>query len=139
MRKGISILSALVLILSGLHVTVSTHFCGGREVASVVSFSGVLATCGMEGNEASCPLQGQNVKSLCCEDFVSVYATDNNYTPSVTFQNFPLQTDIQFFATPVGYLKNQYSGLTHKNRSYTPPGVLQSTDVDISRICIFLI
>jgi len=129
----------LVLILSGVHVTVSTHFCGGRAVASEVSLSGVLASCGMEGNETSCPLEGQNLKSHCCEDFVSLYGIDNNYSPSFSFQSVTLQTDIQPFATPVQYLKNQYSGLTQKNRSYTPPGVLQSTDVDISRICIFLI
>lgn len=139
MRKGFSILLTLVLILSGVHVTVSTHFCGGREVASQISFSGALATCGMAGNESSSPVQGQNIKSLCCEDFVSVYAIDNNYIHSGPLQTISLQLDNQAFSAPVAYLKNQYSGLIHKNRSYIPPGVFLSTDVDISRICIFLI
>jgi len=129
----------LVFILSGVHVTIATHFCGGRGVASEVSLSGLLATCGMEGNETSCPLDGQNMKSHCCEDFVSVYGIDNNYTSSFSFQFIPVQADLESFATPLLNQKNQYYCLTQNIRSYNPPGVLQSTDVDISRICIFLI
>jgi hypothetical protein len=139
MKKGFSILLVLVLILSGVHVTISTHFCGGKPAASEVSFSGKLATCGMEGNETTCPLQGQNIKSHCCEDVISLCGIDNNYTYSSAFEPVNFQTEFQSSAIPILYLKNQYTGLIQKNISYNPPGVLLSTDVDISRICIFLI
>jgi len=139
MKNSFSILLMLVLILSGVHITVSTHFCGGKVADKEVSLSGELATCGMEGDETSCPLEGQNLKSHCCEDIVSVYGIDNNYTSSSSFVPVNFPSEFHSFTIPTLFLKNQYSGLIQEKISYNPPGVLQSTDVDRSRICIFLI
>ena len=108
MKKGFSILLSLVLILSGVHVTVSTHFCGGKVAASEVSLSGKLATCGMEDNMSACPLQGQNIKSHCCEDIVTIYGIDNNYTSSSSFTSLILQTEFQSFASPLVLVRKQY-------------------------------
>jgi len=67
MKKVLSIISVLIIILAGLQVTVSSHYCGGEPVASKISLSGTLASCGMEDNEENCPLPWHQVTSDCCE------------------------------------------------------------------------
>jgi hypothetical protein len=81
MKKVFSISMAVLVLLSMLHLTVATHYCGGEIAASKISLSGKLASCGMERAEESCPIQGNLMKSHCCDDVVTLCRRDRNYTP----------------------------------------------------------
>jgi len=39
-----------------LHLSVATHYCGGKIVASQISLSGKLASCGMEDDKSDSPI-----------------------------------------------------------------------------------
>lgn len=139
MKKSISISLSVLMILGMVHFSVATHYCTEREVTSKVSLSGKLASCGMEETRESCPLPGINLTSHCCDNVVSFYGIDSNYTPSFSVVPEFFQYTIQVFDVPVGlpvvladFVKTPYT-------STFPPGVLMSTAVDLSDICIYRI
>lgn len=67
-----------------LHISVARHYCKGKLVASRITLSGTLATCGMEtGNDDCRHDQNSNqLDSHCCDDVLVSYSIDNNYTPA---------------------------------------------------------
>jgi hypothetical protein len=138
-KKGISILFALVTIATMFHFSVATHYCGGHIAASKISLTGKLASCGMEGSQKQLPPPGIYFSKHCCEDVVTSFSTDNNYIPS--FFNIPATVQFNFqtlgllsesSVSLAGVFKLQYS-------DKSPPGAMMSTNVDLSDICVFRI
>lgn len=122
-----------------LHFSVATHFCSGNQVASIVSLTGKLATCGMEDNDHDLPATGIIIKSHCCDNIVTFFGITNSYFPSFSFVPESLQHTIQIFSIPA----SQSFSLAESNKStYTsvsPPGPSVSNCVDIKAICVFRI
>jgi hypothetical protein len=139
MKKGTSISLVLLMIAVMLHFSVAAHYCGGKVVASQVSFTGKLANCGMEGSEKELPLHGINLSKHCCDDVVISFVTDNNYTPSYPVLQNSFQDNYQILDIPAGYpvLSPAGSNLIYTNAS--PPGLMRVTNVDLSDICVFRI
>src|SRR4030042_1463721 len=82
MKHIFSILFSLLVFLSGMHFSLATHYCQGKIAATKFSLSGEKASCGMEKCTSESPAKETQIESNCCMDEISVYATDNNYTPS---------------------------------------------------------
>ena len=80
MKKLLAILIAIILLASGMQVSLDRHYCGGRLAAVKVSFTGKLASCGMKKIASSCP-DYPIIDKKCCEDKVSVYSIGSNYYP----------------------------------------------------------
>jgi hypothetical protein len=139
MKKVISISLALLMIAAMLHISVATHFCGGKEIASKVSFTGKLANCGMERSENQVPLPWTSLSQHCCENVVIICQTDNNYTPSFSFIPESCQYNFQIFAVPPGLTANSFADLIPLYTDVSPPGALMYTCVDLSEICVFRI
>lgn len=139
MKKVFSIAMVVPVLTAMLHLTVATHYCGGEVAASKISLSGKLASCGMERAEERCPMQGNQIKSHCCDDVVSVYSIDNSYAPSYSVLPENSKDDIQIFAIPAFLATSSYAFFTFLNSDVSPPGVLMSTDVDLSDICVLRI
>lgn len=139
MKKVFSISLVLLMLTAMLHLSVATHYCGGKVAASKISLSGKPASCGMEGEEKDMPLPGTNLISHCCDDVVTFYGIDSNYTPSFSFVPDSYQNNFQVFAIPVGLSANSYKGLNSLYTSVSPPDELMSTSVDLSYICVFRI
>ncbi len=138
MKKILSVLFALFVILSGMHFSVANHFCGGKVADVKISFSGDKATCGMAEDEETCPLH-DGLSSNCCRNEVSLFVVDNYNSPS-SFQIEKILKKInQVFLMPV----NQLSNLTTPSfQSYTavgPPNNIAANDVSLPKICVFLI
>jgi len=121
------------------HITVATHFCGGEVAASLISLSGKLASCGMEGPGKELPLSGTYFTKHCCEDVVTSYGTDSNYTPSFSFIPDSYQYNFKFFSISTGYPVYASAVLKSQYTDASPPGVLMSTNVDLTGICVFRI
>lgn len=100
MKKLLSISIAFIMLLSGLQLTVSRHYCGGELADSKVSVWGHVASCGMETATDDCTQPGNHVKSSCCNNKVSVYEVDHNYSPSFTEFKAFAQTVLQVFVIP---------------------------------------
>jgi hypothetical protein len=138
-KKVFSILFALAIIFAGVHITVSMHYCGGKVAATGISLSGKLASCGMEGNEETCPMPGHNLTTHCCHDIVSVYSLDNNFAPSTFFIPDSYQNNFQILSITAGYPVHSITVLHSFSTNSRHPGAFQSTNVDLSDICIFRI
>lgn len=139
MKKAVSISLVLVMIAAMLHLSVATHYCGGKEVASKISLTGKLADCGMESSEKNLPLSGINFANHCCDDIVTFCGINNNFAPSFSFLPESYQYNFQVLALPVGLSVNSTKDLIPLYTNVSPPGALMSTSVDLSDICVFRI
>lgn len=139
MKKGISIALAFLIFTAMFHLTVATHYCGGKAVASKISLTGKLADCGMESRENKLPPSGTYITTHCCDDVVTYCGTDNNYTPSFSFFPNVNQYNSQIFGMTTGYPVFAPAVFIPIYASAAPPGAMMSTDVDLSDICVFRI
>ncbi len=139
MKKLFSISIALLMLLSGLQLTISTHYCGGELADSKVSVLGHVASCGMESTTDKCTQPGNHVESSCCNNKVSVYAVDHNYSPSLTeFKAFS-QTVSQVFAIPENTSFYSHTTLLQTNNGESPPVNYLASAVSLPKICVFRI
>lgn len=139
MKKILSISVALLMLLSGLQLTVSRHYCGGELADSKVSLSGHVASCGMEGETDECTQPGNHVESSCCNNQVSVYTVDHNFAPSFTsFKSFE-QPVLQVFILPEVQNFNAFIAYNHFYTDVSPPINLLVNDVNLSDIGVFRI
>lgn len=139
MKKGVSILLSLFILIAMMHVSVATHYCGGKAVATKVSITGRLADCGMAGSEKQFPLQGTSIRVHCCDNYVTSCGTDSNYTLSSFFVPDSFRHIFQISTIPLKLSTNPYTDLIPISTNVSPPGILMSTDVDLSDICVYLI
>lgn len=139
MKKLFSISFALLMLLSGLQLTISRHYCGGELADSKVSVLGHLASCGMEGETDECAQPGNHMESSCCNNKISVYAVDHNYSPSFfEFKTFSL-TVLQVFTIPENIAFNSLTSLSCINTNVGPPVSLLVHAVSLPKICVFRI
>ena len=122
-----------------MHFTIATHYCGGEIAATKASFSGKLASCGMEGLVDECSTPGIHLKKHCCDDKVSVLSVDNNFGPSFTqFTSFA-QHILQVYIIPVSIEIHSLTTINLISTSVSPPNNLLVHAVSLPKICVFLI
>ena len=139
MKKLFSISLAFVILLSGLQLTVSHHYCGGELADSKVSVLGHLASCGMESKTDECTQPGSHMESNCCNNKVSFYAVDHNFSPSFTeFKTFS-QILLQVFYIPEIISFYSQTSLLQTNNGESPPGDYLASAVSLPKICVFRI
>ncbi|MDD4970984.1 MAG: hypothetical protein PHT07_16270 [Paludibacter sp.] len=139
MKKLFSILFAGMILLSGMHLSIASHFCGGELAAVKWSVLDEKAGCGMEMvkpvNSVNKTIEAEN----CCKDEMSFYALDNNYNPSTTQLNPPVNQLLQVFYIPTT-LNIQFLNTNHStNTNVQPPGQFLASAVKLPDICVFLI
>ena len=139
MKKLFSISIAFIMLLSGMQLTISTHYCGGELADSKVSVLGQIATCGMEGTTDPCTQPGSHVDSSCCNNEISVYSVDHNFAPSFNgFKAFS-QTVLQVFTIPENNTLHSITPLSELYTDASPPGSLLVHSVSLPKICVFRI
>lgn len=139
MKKLLSISIALLMLLSGMQLTISRHYCGGELADSKVSIMGHVASCGMETGNDDCTQTGNHVKSRCCNNQVSVYAVDHNFNPSITeFKAFS-NTVLQVFDIPVSIAVDSLTALSSINTNHSPSENTLANAVSLPKICVFRI
>ena len=127
------------MLLSGMQLTISRHYCGGELADAKVSMVGHLATCGMENATDECTQPGKHLKSSCCHNKVSVYSVDQNFSPSFTdFHSFA-QTLLQVFIVPKSTTVYSYTAINLNSTDTSPPGNLLVDAVSLPKICVFRI
>ena len=139
MKKFLSISLAFIMLLSGLQLTISMHYCGGELAQSKVSLTGHVASCGMETATDDCTQPGNHVKSSCCNNKVSVYEVDHNYSPSFTEFKAFAQTVLQVFVIPENITFHSLTSFSNLYTDVSPPGFLPANSVSLPKICVFRI
>jgi len=138
MKKLFSILFAALILLSGMHLSLATHYCGGEVSAVKVSFTHQKASCGMCTEEATSTDKSVTNES-CCKDEMSFYAVDNNYSPSTLQINHSANQLLQVFDIPktIGIQFIHTNSATNTN--VQPPGNYIASAVSLPDICVFRI
>jgi hypothetical protein len=137
-KKILSISTIILLLAAMLQISVATHYCGGMIASSKVSLSGELATCGMESRDSQLPVSGLSLSSHCCDNVVTHFVISGNYFPSFTNVPEDFQQHLQTFEIP-DFLLSNISASLKIPRSESPPSYINSSQVDLSYICIFRI
>ena len=140
MKKILSIPFVLLILLSGMNLSISTHFCHHKLSASKISFSGKAATCGMEKDLADNFLPNGILSDAdCCSTHSSKFVVDHNYSPSFfDFKYFGHQI-LQVFAVPENLTDYSYTALNSLHTNVLPPGILETNNVSLPDICVFRI
>lgn len=139
MKKIFSISVALLMLLSGLQLTVSRHYCGGELADAKVSLTGHIASCGMETATDDCTHASTIEESSCCKNKVSVYEIDHNFAPSFTsFKTFE-QPVLQVFIIPEVLNFNAFNAYNHYYTDVSPPINSLVSDVNLPNIGVFRI
>lgn len=87
MKKIISILCILLLLIATSNLAVNIHFCG-NEVSSI-DFYGTSTTCG-----GSCDTKAGIKEKSCCKNFTAIITTDVSTTTNFLFQSEQSPIDI---------------------------------------------
>lgn len=139
MKKVFSILFAVMIILTGMHVSFATHMCGGEISAVKLSFDHEKAGCGMCNESLAIPGTESFNSESCCKDAISVYTVDGNYSASTIQIQEPVNHLLQVFYIPsslgIQFNTTSYSSNTHVQ----PPGKYLASAVNLPDICVFLI
>jgi hypothetical protein len=140
MKKLFPISVSLIMLLSGLQLTISRHYCGGEFADAKVSVLGRLASCGMENIENDeCAIPVNQINPNCCTNKVSSFTVDQNYSPSQTGFNSFAQNVLQVFIIPASITFHSYTAINLGFTDTSPPGNLLANSVSLPKICVFLI
>lgn len=139
MKRATAILLVLGILLAGSHAVISVHYCGGRIADTKVSLSGDIASCGMEGDEGTCPMPGSNLDRQCCEDQVNIAGIVNQYTApaSEPVISRNIVSNLAFVQLHGLYPVSNSSATAFT--SFYPPGDRISNSVSLDKICVFRI
>lgn len=138
MKKTKPIIMLILSLMAITHLSVAKHFCGGKEISSIISLTGKTRGCGMEDEKEMTPVNGLALKNHCCENQITVCSTDNNYFPTFSENSITFQlSDREFFSAPE---KISSLNLSRQLKAdYSPPWVLLPIELDLSDICILRI
>ncbi|MGC1391483.1 MAG: hypothetical protein WA816_10640 [Bacteroidales bacterium] len=139
MKKVISLTLTVLMLTAILHLSVAYHYCGGDLAASKISFSGKLASCGMEEGDKDLPFSGLLFSRHCCENVLATYGINSIFFPS--FSSVPESHSKLFlvFLVPVKQALNSTSPIKSICTNVSPPGALASSTVDLTNICVYRI
>jgi hypothetical protein len=139
MRRSAILLLTLIFLLSGMNVTVATHYCGGKVARVKFSLSGLTATCGMESDQSAAPSKECQIKTHCCYDEVMVYEVENLFSYSVSDFKVLAQKTLPYAGIPVNIFLPVPSYNQHNYADYSPPGYYTVNSVRVDEICCFRI
>ena len=139
MKKLFSILFAGMILLSGMHLSIASHFCGGQLAAVKWSVLDEKAGCGMEMVKPVQSTQKSVEAESCCKDEMTFYTVDTNYNPSTIQTHEPEHHLMQVFYIPLS-LGIQFKNTSHSTNTHVqPPGIYLASAVNLPDICVFLI
>jgi hypothetical protein len=138
MKKFLSISFAFLILLSGMHISLATHICGGEVAAVKWSLSEEKASCGMATPTPIVTSQN-SIASNCCHNKLSVYSVDNNYNPTSFQVKEITKSIVQVFIVAVSISAHSFFALNALTSHAIPPNIATTSDVSLPEICVFRI
>lgn len=136
MKKVVSIILSLFLLVSGLHLTLATHICGGEVAAVKWSVAHENASCGMK--PISCDAsKTTHLKSNCCQDEIRSFSVDSNYSPSSNQEVKAEKSFVQIFFVPTSFGTDIIPVSRFLITNFNPPQWISLTDVCLAKICVY--
>jgi hypothetical protein len=137
MKKALTSIFAVILLVSGMQITLDRHYCGGSLADIRISFTGKMASCGMEQSEPDRP-DYPIIDNKCCEDQLFFYKISSNYYPEyfklaqLTSEREIIPIHTNNFITDNSYNQNLVQWIF-------PPGYNLWSSLTQSEICVFRI
>ena len=129
---------SVLILLSGIHLTVASHLCGGELAAVKCSITGEMASCGMQ--ESQMPVSGSgSIESDCCKNSVSVCRTDGNYLSSFQHLKAVPSAKAPLLQVAISHQKTEVIFSETYHSMVGPPVTTGYNSVDQSFICVFII
>jgi hypothetical protein len=138
MKIFLSISLTLLLLFSGINIHYAAHYCGGTLVATKISLSSELATCGMENTSYNNSAE-LLFKNHCCDDVTTCYSICNKYLSSSFDLKEPGQKVISLTLIPMDFLRNQEIITSDSSTDIKPPGTNYPNSFARPALCIFRI
>jgi hypothetical protein len=139
MRKTASVLMAMILLLTGIHLSIASHLCQGRVVDVNISVTSAnLSSCCMTGEVISSP-SGKTFKTHCCINELTTLSVDSNYSPS-HFKDIDVYQKVIHISG--AFLKDIVEDLdftSYSRSAHSPPGIYRKNAVELADICVFRI
>lgn len=136
MKKVLSLLIVLIVLLSSMHLSFATHRCGGELVDARMTFGQSAHACGMMDESIT---KGISFESPCCENHLSNWTVDKHYlTTSFDLSQLPLFSGL-LFTTPTILKDVCFTSLLPLNTNVKPPGMLPVSSVSLPFIGVFRI
>lgn len=138
MKNILTIVLASFILISGMHLSIARHICGG-EVADVkFSFTETSATCGMENNASACSTH-EKATSDCCRNEITRLSVDDYFVASsVQIKEVTQPVTVLFF---LPLIQSLYS-LESEVQVFTDVGAQANVivhKVSLPKICVFRI
>ena len=119
-KKGLSILLALLILLSSSGIVYSQHLCGGVPMHAKITLGEAMLSCGMMTATPSCDAVTIKKHSCCDNEYFKV-TTDNHYSKAyfdIDFVSFEY-VETAYFSQLVGTTPSKEALPTYLH--YRPP------------------
>ncbi len=136
MKKPLAILFVFLILLSGMPLTLSTHYCNGKIVATKWSFGDNKANCGMPDKKPS----GEKVIDIdCCHNNEYICTVEEDFTPPVGTQLPVINTQpIQVYTAPINIVAIPLN-ISNYQQLVFPVNNKSGGSVTLSNLCNFRI
>jgi hypothetical protein len=139
MKRTASILMAILVLLTGIHLSIASHSCQGKLVNVKVSITGEKSSsCCMDSSAPASP-SGKIAKKHCCDNGLTTLTVDSNYSPSFNKSIDVAQKVIQISGTPLTEIIRDFAFTQYSHSILSPPGIYRTNAVELADICIFRI
>lgn len=133
-RKITAILLSLLILVMTSGFTISSHYCAGKRVKTVVGVSKEKGGCGMMESVNSCD-SGSTMTSNCCKDTFQEVKMVQDYTP--TFEKAVEKNPafaLLFACT--SYFQSDQKSAHPSEQAYSPPPLIKDIPVFIQSFLI---
>lgn len=127
------------MLLSGLQLTLSKHYCGGELADAKISVFGGEASCGMENPTGDCNQSNSKVSSNCCKNLTTIYQIDHNFNQSIADLKIATPSVLQLFIVPETSTLAEFIAHYNFNTDVSPPANKPVSDVSLPDIGVFRI
>ncbi len=134
MKKVFSVILSLVILVTSMGFTVSSHICGGKRVKTEFGLTTIDVSCGMEKKVSSCASEEQ-MKPNCCKDEFQLIQIEEDYTQQLTKINFSLDFFIAFATSYIELLHNETTEIDFFT-DHSPPPLIRNIPVLVQSFLI---
>jgi hypothetical protein len=135
MKKVFTILFIIVVLLSGMTVRYSAHYCQGSFIASKLSLSGKNADCGMDHHKSES--KDARIADLMCVNEITNFSLSSDYVYAP--QAYDSGKDFQLTDFPALVLPQINSIPASPEFIQFPPGTPGLAKAECEVLCVFRI
>jgi hypothetical protein len=138
MKNILTIVLASFILISGMHLSIARHICGGELAEVKISFTDAVAACGMESDANTCAAH-EKATSDCCKNEITRLSVDDYFGASSLQLKEVTQPVMVLFFLPI--IQSLYS-VEPEIQAFADVGTQANFivhDVSLPKICVFRI